>query len=67
MRICPFSQPHRIKTGCLLSVGEQRERAPPCVGTGGHPSDPAMLSRSMGKVPVRWASEIEPAAGWGES
>ena len=33
----------------------------------GHPSDPAVLSRSMGKVPVRWASEIEPAAGRGES
>ena len=32
MRICPFSQPHRIKTGCLLGVGEQRERALPCVG-----------------------------------
>ena len=67
MKTCPFSQPYRIKTGCLLSMGEQRERAPPCVGTGGHPSDPAALSRSLGKVPVHWAIEIEPAAGQGES
>ena len=67
MGIGPFSVPRRIKTGRLLSAGDQRESAPSCVGTGGHPSDPAVLSRSMCKVPVRWASEIEPAAGRGES
>ena len=67
MGIGPFSVPRRIKTGRLLSVGDQRESALSCVGTGGHPSDPGVLSQSMGKVPVHWASEILPTAGWGES
>ena len=52
MGLGPFSVPHRIKTGRLLSVGDQRESALSCVGTGGHPSDPGVLSQSMGKVPV---------------
>ena len=37
MRIRPFSQLRCIQTGRLLSVGEQRERAPSRVGTGGCP------------------------------
>ena len=52
MGIGPFSVPRRIKTDRLLSAGDQRESAPSCVGTGGHPSDPGVLSQSMGKVPV---------------
>ena len=43
MRIRPFSQLRYIKTGRLLSVGEQRERTPSRVGTRGpRPHDPAM-------------------------
>ena len=42
MRIHPFSQLPCIKTGRLLGVGQQRERAPSCVGTGGRLNDPAM-------------------------
>ena len=52
MVIGPFSVPRRIKTDRLLSVGDQCESAPSCVGTGGHSSDPGVLSQSMGKVPV---------------
>ena len=52
MGIGPFSVPRRIKTDRLLSAGDQRESAPSCVGTGGHPSDPGVLSQSTGKVPV---------------
>ena len=43
MRIRPFSQPCRIKNGWLPSAGEQHERAPSCVGTGGHPSAPGCV------------------------
>ena len=50
MRIRPFSQPRHIKTGCLISIGDQRERVPPCVSTTGHPRVLDVLSRSMGKV-----------------
>ena len=52
MGIGPFRVPRRIKTDRLLSVGDQRESALSCVGTGGHPSDPGVLSQSMGKVPA---------------
>ena len=50
MRIRPFSQLRYIKTGRLLSVGEQRKRAPSCVGTGGRPHDPAMSDNIKDKA-----------------
>ena len=50
MRIRPFSQLRCIQTGRLLSVGEQRERAPSRVGTGGRPHDPAMSDNIKDKA-----------------
>ena len=50
MRIRPFSQLHCIQTGRLLSVGEQRERAPSRVGTGGRSHDPAMSDNIKDKA-----------------
>ena len=50
MRIRPFSQMYCIKTGRLLSVGEQRKRAPSHVGTGGRPHDPAMSDNIKDKA-----------------
>ena len=50
MRIRPFSQLRCIKTGRLLSVGEQRERAPSRVGTGGRSHDPAMSDNIKDKA-----------------
>ena len=52
MGIGPFSVPRCIKTDRLLSADDQHESAPSYVGTGGHLSDPGVLSQSMGKVPV---------------
>ena len=50
MRIRPFSQLRYIKTGRLLSVGEQRKRAPSRVGTGGRPHGPAMSDNIKDKA-----------------
>ena len=64
MRIRPFSQLRCIQTGRLLSVGEQRERAPSRVGTGGRSHDPAMSDNIKDKALMCCMSGHDSAHDW---